>query len=214
MKFSASAFCALVATTGITLVTGAAPIIVRNDLDRRDLSLVEPDDLHSRCPTLEYDLSIGVEEAHMGIYAQPKDTTEHCVPIWFNSQSPATKVAEKEVVPSALYPLGDYKMEEILKAFDSVPVVATKYDIVENSCAELVLQMMCSLQIPVGLEVTEWTIQALLKSETSAGVLGNLMQESQSFDLLSVGGEDSYEDSIRRLVEFNAGHFDCAAPAN
>ncbi|CAB9497891.1 unknown protein [Seminavis robusta] len=182
---------------------------------------VQPQELDASCGELKYALFIGVIEGHGGIFAQPtRDLSEGgademCGPVFFHQKDPATKEvftsSLDKFAPSALYPLGDHKLRDIVKAFDTVPVSDADYDVIKHHCGLLVLHMMCALEIPFVPEMKDWVGDVLMQTNSARDYIVSLAQNSINFGLLGITRNESATTSIRTLVAYDADMFYCAA---
>ncbi|CAB9528959.1 unknown protein [Seminavis robusta] len=183
--------------------------------------LLQPEELEQTCGELKYALFIAVDEGHLSMLAHPTvdipegDVEQKCGPVLFHQKDPATnEVGQSSLhkfASGALYPLGDHKMSDIVQAFDSVPVSDAKYDIIKHHCALLVLQMLCSLEIPVNQEMKDWVGDELMKTNEACDHIVSLSHDSINFDLLGIARNESAAASIRTLVAYDADMFYCAA---
>ncbi|CAB9507375.1 expressed unknown protein [Seminavis robusta] len=183
--------------------------------------VVKPEQLNQSCSNLKYEMFIAVEGDHMGIFAQPtrdipeEELPEDCGPMFFHQVPPAPKEVGPSSVdrflPGALYPLGDHNMTDILIAFDSVPNSDETYDIVTHHCAILILQMMCSLNIPLVQDMKDWAAGELMRTGEAKDSIVSMTRDSVSFDLLGIARNASAAASIRTLVEYDADMFYCPA---
>ncbi|CAB9530343.1 unknown protein [Seminavis robusta] len=128
---------------------------------------------------------------------------------------PATKEVGtsslEKFAPGALYPFGDHKLSDLVKAFDAVPISDAKYDVIKHHCALLVLQMLCHLEIPVNQEMKDWVGDELMKTNKARDHIVSLARDSINFELLGIARNESTATSIRTLVAYDADIFYCAA---
>ncbi|CAB9530787.1 unknown protein [Seminavis robusta] len=205
------------------LLAGAVGFCKGDKSDSRRVlqELVQPEHLEKTCGEQKYALFIAVDEDHLGMFAQPtRDLSEGgademCGPVFFHQKNPATKEVGTSSLykfpPGALYPLGDHKMSDLVMAFDTVPVSDADYDVIKHHCALLVLQMLCSLEIPVNQEMKDWVGDELMKTNSARDHIVSLAQNSINFDLLGITRNESATTSIRTLVAYDADMFYCAA---
>ncbi|CAB9501393.1 unknown protein [Seminavis robusta] len=224
MKIASVQTLFLVVLAGTVNLCKGIAIDAGNEV-RRDRILQEflqPQELEDSCGELDYALFIAVDRGHLGMFAQPTredlpeddNVEEKCGPVFFHQMDPATKVVEQSSMDKfphgALYPLGNHKMSDILEAFDSVPVSDAEYDIIKNHCAILVLQMMCSLKIPVIHQILDWVADELMRRDTHDIIMFHA-HNSTNFDVLGMARNESTTTTIRTLVAYDADMFYCVA---
>jgi len=134
---------------------------------RRGRQLHERDVVYHPCVGASYDLSLFIKGAHVGLAAEPEclgstDKECECPSLYFHAWPVAVEGGEidffekeiLEVDPQGDWEegkerlgLGSFQLGIMVEAFENAQMEATKYDLLLNNCAGLLINMLQDLGI-------------------------------------------------------------------
>jgi hypothetical protein len=205
------------------LIAGRCPAC---DGKRRNLAVAstESDEWREKCGDVDYAIWIGIDDHHMCVMAEPTDSDSGCESVRFHQRTNEVKEIQPALLADldATYPLGTFKLKELLTAYNGHETSGGEWDIIEDNCSDVVIDMVCNLDIPIEQDMLVFTAEYFLANEAELEWMLTKMQVSPNLKSLGLGGKkenpladrnDDAEDVMALITHYVKNRATCSVQA-